>query len=95
MLVLRQQWSEQQRSLKHGAFVQAKLTPAQELAGLHLATSTGTATPGSILARRLLGPQYRFTCSTQLDRTNKQVISLAAYQDKIRARSYSQLGLDL
>ena len=77
------------------AQMQAKLTAAEELAGLQLATSAGNITPATIMARRLLGPQYRFSSSTKVDRTGKQVISLATYQDKIRHQSYNQLGLDL
>jgi hypothetical protein len=75
--------------------LQAKLSAVEELAGLELRTASGPMSQQSIMARRLLGPQYRFVPSKHVDRAGKKVISLETYQDMVQRQGFVQLGLTL
>jgi hypothetical protein len=73
--------------------VQVKLSVPEELASLEVCISSSCAGADKVVARRLLGPQYTFSSSTNVDTTGKQVISLEMYQGMIKKESLRMLGL--
>lgn len=75
--------------------LQAKLSAVEELAGLQLSTSLRLASSQSLLSRRVLGPQYRLSRSTKVNRTGKEVICLDTYQDMLGRQKLDSLGLTL
>jgi hypothetical protein len=75
--------------------LQTKLSVVEELAGLQLSTSLRHVSSHSLLARRVLGPQYRLSRSTKVDRTGKEVICLDTYQDMLGRQKLDSLGLTL
>ena len=81
--------------VQFGAALQARMSAAEELAGLELRTCAGELSQAQMMTRRLLGPQYRFVRSTNVDRSGKQVISLEQYQDMARRQGFDNLGLTL
>lgn len=73
--------------------MQVKLSVPEELATLEVSVSSSCAQADKVVARRLLGPQYTFSSSTNVDTTGKQVISLETYQGMIKGESLKLLGL--
>lgn len=74
--------------------LQEKLTPQQELAAMDLSTDVAsTPATGSAMARRLLGPNFRFVASQRVDHKGKKEISLATYTDMVNDRRLASLGL--